>query len=172
VALRGEAMAAAGAAAPGAMLTLLGGEERAVRALAHEHGLTVANDNAPGQLVLSGAAAAIDAAEARAAAAGGRARRLPVSGAFHSPLMQPAADTLRDALEEVEVRSPRFPVISNGTAATFADVRAELVANVVRPVRWRESLLALHELGAREFVELGPGNVLSGLVRRTLREAA
>jgi len=87
-----------------------------------------------------------------------------------SPLMAGAADALRDALAAVEVRHPRFPVYSNGTAQPFADVRAELVANLLRPVRWRETVLALREAGAEDFVELGPGRVLSGLVKRTLRE--
>ena len=101
-----------------------------------------------------------------------RARRLDVSGAFHSPLMASAADALRDALAAVEVRAPRFPVYSNGTAQAFADVRGELVANLLRPVRWRETVLALREAGAEDFVELGPGRVLTGLVKRTLRQVA
>lgn len=172
VALRGEAMAGAGERAPGAMLAVLGGEDDVVRSIAADHELTVANDNAPGQLVLSGPTAAVDAAQERLAELRARARRLDVSGAFHSPLMAPAAETLAAALAEVEVHAPRFPVFSNGTAQPFADVRAELVANVTRPVRWRETLLALHAAGAEEFVELGPGRVLTGLVRRTLREAA
>src|SRR5439155_1583728 len=100
------------------------------------------------------------------------ARRLAVSGAFHSPLMAGAADALRDALAAVEVRAPRFPVYSNGTAQPFADVRGELVANLLRPVRWRETVLALREAGAEDFVELGPGRVLTGLVKRTLRQVA
>jgi malonyl CoA-acyl carrier protein transacylase len=163
VAARGEAMADA---PPGGMSAFLGGEEAAVRALASELGLTVANDNAPGQLVLSGPLEALAEAEARTDA---RARRLDVSGAFHSPLMAGAAGALRDALAAVEVREPRFPVWSNGTARPFTDVRAELVANLTRPVRWRETIIAL---GAEDFVELGPGRVLTGLVRRTLRAAA
>ncbi|HEY3019114.1 MAG TPA: ACP S-malonyltransferase [Solirubrobacteraceae bacterium] len=166
VRVRGEAMAAA---PPGGMTALLGGDEEAVRALAAELGLTVANDNAPGQLVLSGAIDALAEAEARTDA---RARRLDVSGAFHSPLMASAADALHDALAAVEVRTPRFPVYSNGTAHPFFDVRDELVANLLRPVRWRETVLALRETGAEDFVELGPGRVLTGLVKRTLRQVA
>lgn len=171
VALRARAMADAGRASPGTMLAVLGGDEAAVRALAAELGLTVANDNAPGQLVLSGSAGDIDAAEPRVTDdLGARARRLDVSGAFHSPLMAPAAAALERALARVEFDEPRLPVISNGTAAPFRDPHTELVANLVRPVRWRESLLALRDLGAEDFVELGPGRVLSGLVKRTLRE--
>jgi len=166
VRVRGEAMAAA---PPGGMTAFLGGDEDAVRALAADLDLTVANDNAPGQLVLSGSLDALAEAEVRTDA---RARRLDVSGAFHSPLMASAADALRDALAAVEVRAPRFPVYSNGTAQPFADVRGELVANLLRPVRWRETVLALREAGAEDFVELGPGRVLTGLVKRTLRQVA
>ncbi len=166
VALRGDAMARAGQASAGAMVAVLGADDAEVRAAAADHGLTVANDNAPGQLVLSGPVAGVEAVDAM----GLRTRRLDVSAAFHSPLMAPAARDLAAALRDVEVRPPRFPVISNGTAAPFADVRAELVSNVLRPVRWRESVLALRELGADDFVELGPGRVLGGLVKRILRE--
>src|SRR4051794_22487965 len=164
VRVRGEAMAAA---PPGGMTAFLGADAGELRALAAELGLTIANDNAPGQLVLSGPLDALAEAEARSDA---RARRLDVSGAFHSPLMAGAADALRDALAGIEVRAPAFPVVSNGTARPFADVRAELVANLLRPVRWRETVLALRAAGVEEFVEVGPGRVLSGLVRRTLRE--
>jgi len=163
VAVRGEAMAAA---PPGGMTAFLGGDEDEVRALAADLGLTVANDNAPGQLVLSGTLDALAEAEARTDA---RTRRLDVSGAFHSPLMASAAGALHDALAAVEVRRPAFPVYSNGTARPFVDVREELVANLTRPVRWRETVLALDADG---FVELGPGRVLTGLVKRTLRVAA
>ena len=163
VRVRGEAMAAA---PPGGMTALLGGDQDDIRALAAELGLTVANDNAPGQLVLSGPLDALAEAEART---GARVRRLDVCGAFHSPLMRGAADALRDALSAVDVHEPRFPVYSNGTARPFVDVREELVANLTRPVRWRETVLALD---ADEFVEVGPGRVLTGLVRRTLREVA
>ncbi|MEZ5122252.1 MAG: ACP S-malonyltransferase [Solirubrobacterales bacterium] len=165
VALRGDAMARAGEERPGSMVAVLGEDDAAVRAAAHEHGLTIANDNAPGQLVLSGPVAGVEAVDASDL----RTRRLDVSGAFHSPLMAPAAEELARALEDVEVHAPRFPVISNGTAAPFGDVRAELVENLLSPVRWRETVLALRRMGAEDFVELGPGRVLSGLVKRILR---
>jgi [acyl-carrier-protein] S-malonyltransferase len=170
VRVRAEAMADASDANPGAMLAVLGGDAHAVRALARDHDLVIANDNAPGQLVLAGAAEAVDAAEAAVTELGARARRLDVSGAFHSELMAPAAEPLADALREVEIREPRFPVISNGTARPFEDVRSELVANLTRTVRWRETVLTLADAGAGEFVELGPGRVLGGLVRRILRD--
>lgn len=165
VALRGDAMARAGEARRGSMVAVLGEDDDAVRATADEHGLTIANDNAPGQLVLSGPIAAIEAVDAGPL----RTRRLDVSGAFHSPLMAPAAEELAAALEAIEVRPPRFPVLSNGTAAPFGDVRAELVENLLSPVRWRETVIALRDLGADDFVELGPGRVLGGLIKRILR---
>jgi [acyl-carrier-protein] S-malonyltransferase len=170
VAERAAAMADAGDLAAGSMVAMLGGEDHAVRALAQRLGLTVANDNAPGQLVLSGAVDAIAQAEELARdEAGARARRLDVSGAFHSPLMEPAAERLRAALARVEVHRAAFPVYSNGTAARFgADPRAELSENLLRGVRWRETLLALRAAGIERFVEHGPGAVLTGLVKRTL----
>jgi [acyl-carrier-protein] S-malonyltransferase len=172
VAERAAAMADAGEQRPGTMLAMLGGEDHAVRALASRLGLTVANDNAPGQLVLSGGVEAIEQAEEVARdETGARARRLPVSGAFHSPLMEPAADRLRTALARVDVQRGAFPVYANGTAAPFGDVRRELSENLLRGVRWRETLLALRAAGVERFVEHGPGAVLTGLVKRTLAAA-
>jgi [acyl-carrier-protein] S-malonyltransferase len=167
---RAAAMAAAGEVRPGGMVALLGGERDKVEALADSLGLMVANDNAPGQLVLSGPLDAVEKAEAAARDIGARARVLPVSGAFHSTLMEPAADALREALLGVEISDPAIPVYSNGTAAPFTDIRRELSENLLRPVRWRETLLALHAVGVESFVELGPGRVLSGMVKRTLAE--
>jgi [acyl-carrier-protein] S-malonyltransferase len=169
---RAAAMADAGAERRGGMIAMLGGESRDVRALADRLGLVVANDNAPGQLVLSGPDEALDAAEEAAREeTGARARRLDVTGAFHSPLMEPAADRLRAALDNTPVSAMEIPVYCNGTAAPFVDVRAELAQNLLRPVRWRETLLALRAAGVDRFVELGPGAVLTGLVKRTLAAA-
>jgi [acyl-carrier-protein] S-malonyltransferase len=169
---RADAMAAAGEERPGGMIAMLGGESRDVRALGDRLGLVVANDNAPGQLVLSGPVDALDAAEEVARdETGARARRLDVTGAFHSPLMEPAADRLRAALDKTPVHPMQIPVYSNGSAAPFGDVRAELAENLLRPVRWRETLLALRTAGVERFVELGPGAVLTGLVKRTLAAA-
>ena len=169
---RAAAMAEAGELRPGGMLAILGGEAQAVRAFAERLGLSVANDNAPGQLVLSGPLETLEAAERAAREeTGARARRLDVSAAFHSPLMEPAAARLRAALERAAVSAPRIPVYCNGTAAPFTDVRRELAENLLRPVRWRETLLAMRAAGVERFVELGPGAVLTGLVKRTLAAA-
>jgi len=170
---RASAMADAGEQRSGGMIAMLGGESRDVRALADRLGLVVANDNAPGQLVLSGSTDALDAAEEVARdETGARARRLDVTGAFHSPLMEPAAHRLRAALDNTPVSPMEIPVYCNGTAAPFVDIRTELAENLLRPVRWRETLLALRTARIERFVELGPGEVLTGLVKRTLQAAA
>jgi [acyl-carrier-protein] S-malonyltransferase len=167
---RAAAMADAGELSAGGMVAMLGGDAQAVGALGERLGLVVANDNAPGQFVLSGPADAVaEAEEVAREEAGARARRLDVSGAFHSPLMEPAAERLRAALEATPVHELRIPVYSNGTARPFVDVRAELAENLLRGVRWRETLLALRTAGIERFVELGPGSVLTGLVKRTLQ---
>ena len=169
---RAAAMADAGELSPGGMVAMLGGDARDVRALAERLNLVVANDNAPGQLVLSGALDAVLAAENSASdEAGARARRLDVTGAFHSPLMEPAAERLRAALEATPIAEPQIPVYSNGSAAPVVDIRRELAENLLRPVRWRETLLAMRTARIERFVELGPGSFLTGLVKRTLQAA-
>jgi malonyl CoA-acyl carrier protein transacylase len=157
------------AAGDGAMVAVLGGCRAAVREAAARHGLTVANDNAPGQAVLSGPEGALDAAVAELDGLGLRARRLPVGGAFHSPAMEPAVAPFRELLEQVEVRAPAVPVLSCVTGEPFGDVRELLARALISPVRWVDVLCGLHARGARRFVETGPGRVLTGLVRRTLR---
>lgn len=170
---RALAMADAAERQAGGMVAMLGGDEAAIRELATEIGLTLANDNAPGQLVLSGAIEAVARAEALASdRTGARAVRLDVSGAFHSPLMEPAAERLRRALDRIDVGTPSFPVYSNGSAEPFVDIRAELAANLLAPVRFRETLRALRGAGAEAFSEYGPGRVLSGMAKRTLRAEA
>ena len=172
VGARAQAMADAAALQPGGMVALLGGERDDVQELAAQLGLSLANDNAPGQIVLSGRMDAVDAAVERAADIDCRARKLGVAGAFHSPLMAPAADRLAAALADTPIREPAFPVLSNGSTRPFEDIRRELAENLLKPVRWREILLELQARGATEFVECGPGTVLSGLVKRTLRAPA
>jgi len=172
VGARAAAMAEAAEREPGGMVALLGGDPDDVYALAEDLNLSVANDNAPGQIVLSGAMAQVDAAVEQAGDINLRARKLDVGSAFHSPLMAPAAAALREALDATDIREPEFPVLSNGSTEPFADIRAELAENLLKPVRWRETLLVLQGMGATEFVECGPGAVLRGLVKRTLRAAA
>jgi malonyl CoA-acyl carrier protein transacylase len=172
VGARADAMADAASRRAGGMVAMLGGERDDVIALQEDLGLSLANDNAPGQIVLSGAMEQVDEAVDRADERGLRARKLDVGGAFHSPLMAPAADALRAALDATDIGTPAFPVISNGSTEPFVDIRAELAENLLRPVRWRETLLVLQGIGATDYVECGPGAVLRGLVRRTLRAAA
>lgn len=164
---RARLMEEAAAASPGGMLAALG-EESQVEALAAELELVVANENAPGQLVLSGPEPALTEARKRLRAAGLKAIRLPVAGAFHSPAMNAAADGFRAALEPVRFRQRRVPIFSSVTAARFADPREELAAALTRPVRWRRTLRAMRATGAARFLEAGPGTVLTGLVRRSL----
>jgi malonyl CoA-acyl carrier protein transacylase len=158
-------------AGDGGMLALLGsGAAEHAQALADAHGLSVANDNSPQQVVLSGARGALPAAAADAEQLGLRAMTLPVTGAFHSPMMAPAVPEFAAALERVEIAEPTVPVLSAVTAAPFDNIRARLVDALTSPVRWRETLLAMRGLGAERFVEVGPGRVLTGLAKRTLRD--
>jgi malonyl CoA-acyl carrier protein transacylase len=165
---RGQLMDEAAAESPGGMLAALGEGEVEVPALAASLGLTVANENAPGQLVLSGPDEALGEARRELRAAGLKAIRLPVAGAFHSPAMAGAAERFRAALAEVEFAAPRVPVYSSVEAAPFADPREGLAAALTRPVRWQLTLRRLREAGAARFLEVGPGDVLTGLVRRSL----
>src|SRR5918998_574341 len=169
VAARGRLMQeAAEETGDGGMLAVRARERAPVEQVAAETGLSIANDNAPDQLVLSGALAALDDAERLLRARKVRAKRLPVAGAFHSPLMDPAVEPFRELAERVEVRTPRVPVLSCVTAAPFQDVRGQLVQAIVSPVRWTEVMRALHDLGATRYVETGPGRVLTNLVRKSL----
>ncbi|MGA8336615.1 MAG: acyltransferase domain-containing protein, partial [Solirubrobacteraceae bacterium] len=133
--------------------------------------LAVANDNSPQQVVLSGDRGLFDAASAAAKELGLRPMDLPVTGAFHSPMMAEAVPPFASALERIEVSAPHgVTVFSAVTAAPFEDVRAQLAQALTMPVRWRETLLAMRDRGAGRFVEVGPGRVLTGLVKRTLKD--
>jgi [acyl-carrier-protein] S-malonyltransferase len=164
VVLRGELMADADDV--GSMLALVGASQEDAEAVAAEADVTVANDNAPGQVVLSGPREKLARAEEVAKERGRRALPLDVAGAFHSPSMEPAVQPFRAALDETELHDAAFPVFSCASTQPFADVRAELAAALTKPVRWRETVLALHEAGARRFVEVGPGKVLARLGKR------
>jgi len=169
--LRGELMARAAERRPGgSMLAVLGGTPAQALELADDHALVLANDNAPGQLVLAGPRDGVEAARRAARGRGLRALELDVAGAFHSPQMQPARRAFAGALAAVTWTTPRAPVFSGLTASPFTDPVRELSAAVVAPVRWRETLLALHAAGARRFVDVGPGDVLTRLVDRTIEE--
>jgi [acyl-carrier-protein] S-malonyltransferase len=169
VTARGRLMQeAAEAGPPSGMLAVLGDRGQLVPELAHRHGLTVANDNAPGQLVLSGEAHSLEQVAQELEGERLRTRMLKVSGGFHSPAMAPAEAPFRELLAQVELSEPVVPVFSCVTAAPFADVRDDLARALTSPVRWREVLLRLQANGARRFIETGPGRVLTGLVRRTL----
>jgi len=172
VATRGRLMQESGERkGDGSMLALLGsGAAERAPEVAAAHGLTVANDNAPNQVVLSGSRAAFEAAAATAKGLGLRAVPLPVTGAFHSPFMDEAVPEFRAALDAVAFAPPRIPVVSSITTAPFADVAQSLADALSKPVRWRETLLALHADGVERFVETGPGKVLTGLVRRTVKD--
>ena len=172
VVLRGDHMARSGeASGGGTMLAVLGAAPDAAAALAERHGVSLANDNAPGQVVLSGSPGALDAACADAEAQGLRPLPLGVAGAFHSPQMQGAVAPFRAALREVAFQAPDAPVISCATAAPFADPATELADALVSPVRWRETMDALDDFGGELYVDAGPGRVLSKLAPRCLRGA-
>lgn len=175
--LRGRAMQAAVPVGEGAMAALLGVEFDEAAAIASEGAqgqiCAVANDNAPGQVVISGHKAAVDRAIAVAKERGRKAMALPVSAPFHCPLMQPAADAMEEALAKVNLRGPLVPVYANVTAAAATEPEAIgrlLIEQVTGLVRWRESVLAMELAGVTEFVEFG-GKVLSGMVKRIANEA-
>src|SRR5688500_3063950 len=140
----------------------------AIADVASEAGVQIANDNAPDQLVLSGAVSALDTAEALLKERGIRGKRLPVAGAFHSPLMEPAVEPFRAAVESIEIGEPRVPVYSCVTAEPFDDIRERLVEAITHPVRWLDVMRALEARGVTEFVETGPGRVLTNLVKKSL----
>jgi [acyl-carrier-protein] S-malonyltransferase len=172
VTLRGRLMHEAGVrAGQGGMVVVMGaGASERASEVALAHHLVIANDNSPQQVVLSGARAALSDAVSHAKDLGLRATELDVTGAFHSPMMASAVPEFEAALTGTEFRDPVVPVISAVTAQPFTDPRRELTDALTRPVRWRETMLALQELGVSRFVEVGPGRVLSGLAKRTLRD--
>ncbi len=172
VALRGRLMQESGErAGDGGMLAVMGaGAAENVHALAGAHGLSVANDNSPGQVVLSGEKSSLEQARQAARELGLKPMELPVTGAFHSPMMAEAVPEFEAALQQTEVSAPHTTVFSAVTAQPFADIRQGLVDALTMPVRWRETVLAMHENGATTFVEVGPGRVLTGLIKRTIKD--
>jgi [acyl-carrier-protein] S-malonyltransferase len=178
VARRAEAMQRAADARPGSMSSVLGlsveAVEMVVAAARGNDVLAIANDNAPGNVVVSGDWAALERLPAAAKELGAkRVVPLSVGGAFHSPLMAPAADTFRSFLSAAPLRDPAIPVIANATSepVTSAEELRELLARqLTGPVRWTESVRRLADLGVDTFIEVGPGTVLSGLIKRTVKD--
>lgn len=178
--VRGEAMQKAVPVGEGAMAALLGLDLETARAVAEEAAegevIAAANDNAPGQVVISGAKGAVDRAIAIAKTRGAkRAMPLPVSAPFHCALMQPAADAMRAALADVKIHAPKAALVANVTAGPLTDpeaIRARLVEQVTGAVRWRESVAFMAGAGVDRFIEIGAGKVLAGLVKRIAPEAA
>lgn len=178
VRVRGELMFASGVERPGTMAALLGLDDQSVeevcRTVEEEGKICVpANFNSKGQVVISGEVAGVERAMILAKEAGAkRAVPLPVSGAFHSPLMDVAKEGLREKLEKIKFSNPNHPVVSNVTADPVSSgsmARDLLVDQLTSPVRWRASVERMTELGAERFFELGPGSVLCGLNRRIAR---
>lgn len=177
VQLRGAAMQEAGEQQPGTMAAIIGLDDDTVASICHDVWQEIgvvqpANFNSPGQLVVSGTPEAVAEAMKRAKEAGAKlAKQLNVSGAFHSPLMEPARQRLAQALESMPIRNAEIPIYTNvsAQAVTLAeDIRAALLAQLTAPVRWTESVQNMAAAGATQFVEAGPGTVLQGLVKRIL----
>ena len=169
---RGRLMADAGETDDGGtMLALLGASSDAARQLAQTHGVVVANENAPGQIVLSGSRSAIEAASRDARDSGLRAIELDVAGAFHSPAMEPALPQFEAALERTGFGATTVPVISCSTGAAMTNPRRDLLDGLTRPVLWTATMRALTALGIQRFVDAGPGNVLGKLARRNVPDA-
>jgi [acyl-carrier-protein] S-malonyltransferase len=172
---RGRLMHEAGLKTPGAMAAVLGLDEAVLGEVCKQTGTIIANINCPGQLVISGAtdnvARASEMAKARGAT---RIVPLQVSGAFHSPLMQPAVDGMTDVLARVAFKDPSVPIISNVTAqplTSASQFKDELLKQLTSPVQWQKTVESMLQEGVKSFIELGPGRVLSGLVKRISREA-
>ena len=171
---RGTFMDEACSATVGGMAAMIGADENAVRQLADEEDVDVANINSPGQIVISGELAKVEAAVAVAKEHGiRRATMLNVAGAYHSRLMERAYQKLGAALLEVQMQVPQFPVVSNVTGSevkTLPEIRQTLQDQVTSTVRWADCMERLAALGCDLFVELGPGGVLAGLLKRTRKD--
>jgi [acyl-carrier-protein] S-malonyltransferase len=174
---RGQAMQRAVPVGVGGMAALIGADLQAAReiaaAAAQGEVCAAANDNAPGQVVISGNIAAVERAIALAAQRGFKGLKLKVSAPFHCLLMQPAADVVRQALEKVDIKPPVVPVIANVSAQPVSDpaiIRKLLVEQVTGSVLWRESVLFMKQQGVTQLIECGTGNVLSGMAKRIDKE--
>lgn len=176
---RGELMQQAGTQNPGTMAAIIGMKDEEVEHVCQQAAqqtgkeVVAANYNCPGQLVISGNVEAVERAVEIAKEKGCRfAKLLPVSGAFHSSLMQPAYDGLKEELERLVISQPDCPIYSNYTAKPTRnpeEIRSNLLNQLLNPVRWTQTLQHMASDGAEEFIEVGPGKVLQGLVKRTLK---
>ena len=177
VSKRARAMQKACESEPSTMAAVLGLEDAVVEEICQSvNGIVVAaNYNCIGQIVISGAVASVDEACEKLNAAGAkRVLKLPVGGAFHSPLMEQACAALEQAINETEFAQPICPIYQNVTAQATTDpaqIKADLIEQLTSPVRWTQSVINMVEDGATEFIEVGPGKVLQGLVKKTFPEA-
>ena len=167
---RGRFMQEACEASPGAMVSIIGLDAESLSRICEASGAVMANLNSREQTVLSGSREAVEAAAKLASEAGAkRAIPLPVAGAFHSPLMRPAADRMRDFLEEIQFSAPSLPVVANVTGRPHGDpesIRAAMVEQIVGSVHWYEGIEYMQGEGVAAYLECGPGKVLTGLVKR------
>jgi [acyl-carrier-protein] S-malonyltransferase len=172
---RGEVTQRAADATPGGMAAILGLDEEATAAVCAEAGAELCNINSPGQIVIGGRPGALERACALAIERGARrAVPLDVTGAFHTSLMEPAAPAMRDAVAQAGLVAPRVPIVLNREASAVSDpstIGEELVTQLTSPVRWQRCVEYLAAQGVTEFVEIGPGRVLTGLVKRIAPEA-
>jgi len=174
---RGEAMQICAETHEGTMAAILGLDDDLVESACHrvDDDVWVANFNAPGQVVIAGSPSGVEAASAVAKEIGAkRAMRLPVSGAFHTPYMEPARDRLRKAIDKIDFRAPDHPVYANVDALGHEvgdDWPALLSSQLTSPVRWRQILHQLEGTGFTTYVEIGPGAVLAGMAKRTVKDA-
>jgi len=172
---RGQLTQAAARATPGGMAAVLGIDEAVAAALCAETGAELCNINSPGQLVIGGAKDAVARACELAVARGARkAVPLDVTGAFHTSLMQAAVDAMREAVSATGLRSPSIPFVANDRADVIGDpaaIRDELVFQLTHPVRWVQCIEYMAARGVTTFIEIGPGRVLAGLVKRIARDA-
>lgn len=178
VAARGKAMQDAATATPSSMVAIMGADEAQITKLCEEAAqgevLVPANFNAPGQIVVSGTKGACERINAAASAAGFRSIPLVVAGAFHSPIMQPGADVMKAELEKVNFVAPVEPVYSNVTAELHSTpelIKSLLVDQIVKPVCWEQTMAKLANLADAKFIELAPGKVLTGLLKKQNRRA-
>jgi len=171
---RGRLMYEAGLKTPGGMVAIIGLEEAVLAEICRETNTVIANINSPGQLVISGAAENITKAGEMAKAKGAsRAIPLQVSGAFHSPLMQPAVDGMTQILAKVTFKDPSVPIIANVTALPLtsgSQIKDELLKQLCNGVQWQRSVEYMVQQGVGKFIEIGPGKVLAGLIKRISRD--